>query len=329
MTTLILAYSVVAYLFSGSVCYLARQVRASNQPPVSAIPAWMLLLWPLWLVETATSKDNTTPFEPKLSDTDDFRFHHNCLELLAQRTDSSWYEEGIAFMEMGQYSEALSHFERISALRPDDCTAFVWHASMLSLLGRHRAALGILDRALALQPRDRGVLLLRGLVFHDLGSYQESYKSYDQAVRLQQEWEQPQPSPSPESIPTYPQHLAKPIGQLLQEAGLLSANEVAAILRYQVEHETHHLRFGEISSRWGLVKSETVEFFAQLPKLIQGQDYPLGQYLKSAALLDEDQISIILDSQPDSGLRFGEIAVNEGLLAQETVDFFVDYVSQS
>ncbi|MBE9115761.1 tetratricopeptide repeat protein [Lusitaniella coriacea LEGE 07157] len=324
MTTLIPAYSVGAYLVFGLVCYLVDRSRVFNS---SSTPI-AILLWPLLLIKTATSKDNSTEI-PEPSATENIQSNPENLALLSQRTDSHLHEEGIALMEMGQYSKALSYFERLLKLRPDDCTALVLQASILSLLERHSEALEILDGALTLQPNDPSILFFRGIVTHEMGSYQQSYASYDQAMRLQQQWEQTQSSPSSESTPSYPQQLAKPIGQLLQEAGLLSANEVVAILRYQAEHETHHLRFGEISSRWGLVKPETVEFFVQLPEQPREQDYPLGQYFKSAALLNENQISALLNSQLDSGLRFGELAVRQGLLAQETVDFFVDYVSQN
>ncbi|MDJ1175994.1 hypothetical protein [Roseofilum capinflatum] len=114
---------------------------------------------------------------------------------------------------------------------------------------------------------------------------------------------------------------SKPIGQALEEAGLLTHNQVQAILAYQQEH--HDLRFGEISAMWGWIKSETADFFAERLHQLKSYQQPLGQSLKGAGILDEEQIQTILTYQSQTGLRFGEIAVRHGWLNQQTVDFFV------
>ncbi|HLO51517.1 MAG TPA: WecB/TagA/CpsF family glycosyltransferase [Kamptonema sp.] len=124
------------------------------------------------------------------------------------------------------------------------------------------------------------------------------------------------------------QNNSKPIGQILQEAGLISAEQVAAVVKEQAE-ENYRLRFGEILARRGWIKPETVDFLAeQLPNLAAREDKkPLGQYLKSAALLDDDQINTLLSEQLKSGKRFGEMAVHKGWLKKETLDLFLKYVT--
>jgi len=121
---------------------------------------------------------------------------------------------------------------------------------------------------------------------------------------------------------------SKPIGQILQEAGLISAEQVATVLEEQAE-ENYRLRFGEILARRGWIKPETVDFLAeQLPNLAEMEDKkPLGQYLKSAALLDDDQITTLLTEQCQTGKRFGEMAVHKGWLKQETIEMFLKYVA--
>lgn len=114
---------------------------------------------------------------------------------------------------------------------------------------------------------------------------------------------------------------SKLIGQSLEEAGLLTHNQVQAILAYQQDH--HHLRFGEISAMWGWIKSETADFFAEQLHQLKTYQQPLGQSLKGAGILDEEQIQTILTYQSQTGLRFGEIAVRHGWVNQQTVDFFV------
>lgn len=124
------------------------------------------------------------------------------------------------------------------------------------------------------------------------------------------------------------QNHSKPIGQILQEAGLISSEQVAAVLQEQAQ-ENYRLRFGEILARRGWVKPETVDFLAeQLPNLaVMEEKKPLGQYLKSAALLDDAQISTLLIEQGRTGKRFGEMAVHKGWLKAETIDLFLKYVN--
>ncbi|MCT7995070.1 WecB/TagA/CpsF family glycosyltransferase [Laspinema olomoucense] len=117
-----------------------------------------------------------------------------------------------------------------------------------------------------------------------------------------------------------------PIGQLLKTAGLISSEQVEEILQEQAYQR--HLRFGDLLARRGWVKPETVDFFAeQLPQLETAHPHqPLGQYLKKAALLNDDQITRILNYQRQTGMKFGEIAVLKGWVKQETIDWFLETV---
>lgn len=121
---------------------------------------------------------------------------------------------------------------------------------------------------------------------------------------------------------------SKPIGQILQEAGLLSATQVQAILQEQTDKHTS-LRFGDILTQRGWLKRETVDFMVEeLPLLpTQKEKQPLGQYLKSAALLDDEQITLLLVEQQQTGKRFGEMAVLKGWVKKETVNLFLKYLA--
>lgn len=52
----------------------------------------------------------------------------------------------------------------------------------------------------------------------------------------------------------------------------------------------------------------------------------LGNYLVEAGLLTTDQISVILNDQQSTGMRFGEIAVARGWLKEQTVEWVVEKV---
>ncbi|MGD1716802.1 hypothetical protein [Dapis sp. BLCC M172] len=67
----------------------------------------------------------------------------------------------------------------------------------------------------------------------------------------------------------YFQHknIDKPIGEVLQQAGLITDIQLEEILQYQTANR--HLKFGEIAVMWRMIKQETVDFFVEIfPQLI-------------------------------------------------------------
>ena len=115
----------------------------------------------------------------------------------------------------------------------------------------------------------------------------------------------------------------KPIGEILQDAGLITSPQLEVALRDQTFYED--MRLGEILALRGWVKQDTADFFVQeWFKLVNKRiDHPIGFYLRKAGLLSEQDIRIILTKQHKSSLRFGDLAVKQGLVKQNTVDFFL------
>ena len=118
--------------------------------------------------------------------------------------------------------------------------------------------------------------------------------------------------------------IVKPLGLVLQKAGLVSPEQVKIALKDRVSLPNH--KIGEIMATRGWINQQTADFFAeQWPQLLaRKQQQPLGQYLKAAGLIDQSQIMAILQEQTDSGLRFGASAVIKGLISQTTLDFFLE-----
>jgi exopolysaccharide biosynthesis WecB/TagA/CpsF family protein len=116
------------------------------------------------------------------------------------------------------------------------------------------------------------------------------------------------------------------LGQVLQEAGLLTPAQVNWVLNIQAKQP--NLRFGEIVANQGWVHQETINFFAEhLPQMaIEPLKQPIGYYLKQAKLLNDEQIEAILIEQSQTQMSFGEIAVEKGLLKNETVDSILRYL---
>ncbi len=125
--------------------------------------------------------------------------------------------------------------------------------------------------------------------------------------------------------PTLPQ----PLGVLLRQAGLISSEQIEAALKQQ--NQLHKgKRLGEILVLQGWLKPETADFFVRdLPNLrTQQPQLPIGQYLKKAGLLDDNQIEIILTEQKLINLKFGELAVNHQWLHRDTLDFILEYLPE-
>ncbi|WP_298611261.1 hypothetical protein [uncultured Thermosynechococcus sp.] len=117
------------------------------------------------------------------------------------------------------------------------------------------------------------------------------------------------------------------IGELLLKAALINLGQLQVAL---MEKDIYsHLRLGEILVLHGWLSQKTVDFFAEeWPRLIQDKEkHPIGFYLKKAGLLTEEQIQQILKEQWQIGYRFGALAVLNGWVKQETVNFFLQYVN--
>lgn len=115
----------------------------------------------------------------------------------------------------------------------------------------------------------------------------------------------------------------KPIGAILQDAGLITSPQLEVALRDQAYYQD--MRLGEILALRGWVKQDTADFFVQeWFKLInQRIEHPIGFYLQKAGLLSEQDIKEILLEQHQYSLRFGDTAVKKGLIKPNTVEFFL------
>ncbi len=118
----------------------------------------------------------------------------------------------------------------------------------------------------------------------------------------------------------------KPLGELLSEAGLISAQQIEIALRDQIINNPG-TKIGKIFASRGWIKQKTADFFVEeWHQLVeQNQKYPLVYYFRAAALLNEREIQYILEERNNSEkkIRFHHLAVQKGLIKKETADFFV------
>lgn len=124
------------------------------------------------------------------------------------------------------------------------------------------------------------------------------------------------------------------LGQLLQQAGLISWDELQIALQAQRREEYQGHRLGEVLVIMGLVSQETLEFFASRFQQVmaEAQDHPhtrkIGDYLQEAKLLSPEQVEEILEEQGYRNELFGNIAVKKNFIKQQTLNFFVEHLSK-
>lgn len=114
------------------------------------------------------------------------------------------------------------------------------------------------------------------------------------------------------------------LGEILREADLITESQLQTILQDKLNYRSY--RIGELIALRGWLKQETVDFFAEDWKtyLKEGPQYPIGEYLKQAGFLDQEDIKNILAQQKQLEMRFGEIAVAQGFLKPTTLNFFLN-----
>ncbi len=116
----------------------------------------------------------------------------------------------------------------------------------------------------------------------------------------------------------------QPLGEILLEAGLVSIYQIEIALGEQKQHD---LKVGEILANHGWIKQETADFFAEkwFNILQKPQKRPLAFYLFLAGLLDREQLLTLKQKQQqtNSGTRLHSLAIEEGYVKQETVNFFL------
>ena len=120
-----------------------------------------------------------------------------------------------------------------------------------------------------------------------------------------------------------------PLGLLLKNAGLISNEQLQKALEIQSQYT--QMKLGEILILQEGIRAKTINFFVNKWQdvLAQGQQFPIGYYLNQAALLDEQQIQIILHEQKSNQQKFGVLAAQKGWVKQSTIDFILDSLSKS
>ena len=120
--------------------------------------------------------------------------------------------------------------------------------------------------------------------------------------------------------------MAKPLGKILKEAGLINEGQLQVGLMEQNIYP--HLKIGEIFVLHSWIKQETADFFAEeFRQIIKKETFKrqIGNFFNQAGLLSEKDIQSILREQKKTGIKFGSTAVLKGLIKKQTLDFYLKY----
>ncbi len=122
---------------------------------------------------------------------------------------------------------------------------------------------------------------------------------------------------------------SKPLGEVLIEAGLISASQLELALQQQ---KGDRRKIGEILASYNWIQQQTANFFVEewTGLIKQKQKKPLVYYFRHSGLLNEEQISLLLEEQKqqEKPTRFHRLAVERGYIKQLTVDFFLSNIFQ-
>ena len=95
--------------------------------------------------------------------------------------------KGIYFRELGRYKNSLIFLEHATSLDPQDKFALVHLASVYNYFKRHIAAARTFEQALATDPTDSQILLMRGDTLVKMEKNEEALQCYLEAVKIDSE----------------------------------------------------------------------------------------------------------------------------------------------
>ena len=120
----------------------------------------------------------------------------------------------------------------------------------------------------------------------------------------------------------------KLLGVVLQDAHLISDIQIQIAL---IDQQAYGMRLGDVLVLHGWLKQQTLDFFIHQWNYLgeNGQECSLEYCLESAGLLSGHQVRLIKREQSRKSRDFGSIAVQQGWLKQNTLDFFQGAINQT
>ncbi len=97
---------------------------------------------------------------------------------------NAWAAKGLVLDSLGRHEEALTAYDKALEIKPDD--AWAWHNKGLALysLGRFEEALTAVNKTLEIKPDDAGAWYSKGDALYSLGRFEEALTAVNKALEI-------------------------------------------------------------------------------------------------------------------------------------------------
>jgi len=93
-------------------------------------------------------------------------------------------QEGSALSNQGNYTRAISYFDKVLVIDPNNKDALYGKGDALIILGNYTQALDYLNKALAVDPNDKYILNEKGNALSFQGNDTQALQYYDKAISI-------------------------------------------------------------------------------------------------------------------------------------------------
>ena len=95
------------------------------------------------------------------------------------------YYKGMAYLDVGNYTEAIAYFDKVLAINPNNSLALNNKGAALYGLGIYNESIAYFDKALSVNPGYTTALYNKGAALSKLGIYNESIAYFDKVLAIQ------------------------------------------------------------------------------------------------------------------------------------------------
>ncbi|MDZ8260851.1 tetratricopeptide repeat protein [Nostoc sp. ChiQUE01b] len=113
--------------------------------------------------------------------------YEKVLKLKISNYSTWWYKKAETLRKLGRYEEAITNYDEVIVVNPDDYWAWYHRGLSFSELGRYEEAINSYDQAIKIHNKDIEIWGIRGMAFYYLGIYEQAIASYDKAIEIKPE----------------------------------------------------------------------------------------------------------------------------------------------
>jgi tetratricopeptide (TPR) repeat protein len=106
------------------------------------------------------------------------------VERSTNETALAWFERGSAYLQAGDYEDAVKDFTNAIDNDPNFADAYYSRGRALGRIGKHEQAIADFTKTIALNPGNANVFADRGVAYGSLGQHESAIKDFTQAITL-------------------------------------------------------------------------------------------------------------------------------------------------